>query len=248
MVEEKLFEYLNKETINVIDPALRELTINELVKITEDTLSPVCSLSKKINKPVDRWQDDIILREVPENSSVLDLGCGEGKLLKKLICEKDIKGQGIEISDEAVFRCIEKGVPIFQANLDEGLVEFENGSYDYVILEETLQTLHSPIKVLREMLRVGRKGIVSFPNFGYWRVRLYLALKGKMPVTEELPHHWYDTPNIHLLTLLDFFDWVKEENVNITKGYLLSEGEICPLEKADNLFSDEVLLIIERKD
>jgi len=133
-----------------------------------------------------------------------------------------------------------------QADLDAGLRGFGEGSFDYAILEETVQTLRRPLDVLNGMLRVARHGIVSFPNFGFWRVRLDLALGGRMPVTEGLPHRWHDTPNIHLLTLQDFLDWSVESGVFVQSGYALGRDGVQPLRDDDNLFAEEVLLVIGR--
>ena len=121
-------------------------------------------------------------------------------------------------------------------------------SFDYVILEETLQTLHRPIFVLGEMLRVGRRGIVSFPNFGYWRVRLQLAATGRMPVTERLPYKWHDTPNIHLLTLDDFKSWARAGGIKVIRGFVLADGLVREMGKDDNLIAEEALLVLEQKE
>ncbi len=193
-----------------------------------------------------RWQDAVIEQMVPVGASVLDLGCGNGHLLGRLIRDKGVRGQGVEVDFEAVLACIDQGIPVYHADLDQGLSGFQDASFDYVILEETVQTLHRPLKVLKEMLRVGGRGLVSFPNFGCWNVRLSLAVKGRMPVTEELPHAWYNTPNIHLLTLEDFHCWAAEHQVRITGGYAFLEGEARPLDyPSDNLLAEEVLLAIE---
>lgn len=145
-----------------------------------------------------------IVRLVPEGSKVLDLGCGDGRLLRMLMESKNVRGRGVDIDEENVVECIRKGLSVFQGDLDEGLADYQEGSYDYVILNRTLQVVYRPDYVIKEMLRVGRKAIVSFPNFGHWRVRLDLMLTGLMPVTRMLPFEWYNTPNIHLLTIKDF--------------------------------------------
>jgi len=195
---------------------------------------------------VGRWQDAIIEREIPAGATVLDLGCGGGELLERLIRGRSVRGQGIELNPESVFACVERGVPVFNIDLDQGLAGFADHSFDYIILEETLQTLHRPLDVLREMLRVGRHGVVSFPNFAFWRVRLDLAVRGRMPVTGGLPHRWYNTPNIHLLTLEDFLEWAREEGVAILHGYSLVEGEPRAMGPDDNLQAEEVLLFVEK--
>ncbi|MCX7935525.1 MAG: methionine biosynthesis protein MetW [Planctomycetota bacterium] len=192
-----------------------------------------------------RWQDGIIEQQIPPGASVLDLGCGSGVLLTRLIEIKQVRGQGVELDPIEVMKCVERGVPVFQADLDEGLQGFPDKGFDYVVLEETLQTLRRPREVLREMMRVGRRGIVSFPNFGYWRVRLDLGVRGRMPVTARLPYRWYDTPNIHLFTVQDFVDWAEEDHFRIAAGYALAEGQIREIQVSDNLYAEEALFIIE---
>lgn len=199
-------------------------------------------------KPGVRWQDDLIEKEIPKAASVLDLGCNDGLLLGRLSAKKRARVQGIELNTDSVGRCVERGVPVIHADLDAGLGGFMDKSFDYVILEETLQTLHRPIFVLGEMLRVGRRGIVSFPNFGYWRVRLQLAATGRMPVTDRLPYKWYDTPNIHLLTLDDFKSWARSGGIRVAKGYVLAEGLVREMGKDDNLIAEEALLVLEHKE
>ena len=140
---------------------------------------------------------------IPEGASVLDLGCGDGSLLRYLKDARKIRGYGVEISDNNIEACIRNGVNVIQNDLESGLLGFENGSFDYVILSQTLQATRHTEPLMQEMLRVGREGIVSFPNFGYWKNRLNV-LRGRMPVFKDLPYQWYDTPNIHLCTLHDF--------------------------------------------
>jgi methionine biosynthesis protein MetW len=199
-------------------------------------------------KPGLRWQDDLIEREIPRGASVLDLGCNDGLLLGRLASKKRARVQGIELNTESVGRCVERGVPVIHADLDAGLGGFLDKSFDYVILEETLQTLHRPIFVLGEMLRVGKRGIVSFPNFGYWRVRLQLAATGRMPVTDRLPYKWHDTPNIHLLTLDDFKSWARSGSIRVVKGYVLADGLVREMGKDDNMIAEEALLVLELKE
>ncbi|UQZ88667.1 methionine biosynthesis protein MetW [Deltaproteobacteria bacterium Smac51] len=192
-----------------------------------------------------RWQDQVILDEIPKNSSVLDLGCGDGELLAQLIRVLDVRGQGVELDPLAVMNSIDRGVPVLNIDLDHGLGDFADQSFDYVILESTLQTLKAPMTLMKEMLRVGRRGIVSFPNFGHWRVRFDLAMRGRMPRTKGLPYGWHDTPNIHLFTLADFLDWTDSHDVKVTSALGLTDGRVHSLTREDNLTVEEALLFLE---
>jgi methionine biosynthesis protein MetW len=158
---------------------------------------------------------------VSPGARVLDLGCGDGTLLKLLVDEKGVFARGVEISDEGVLQCVSRGLAVDHADLDQGLGDYPDDSFDYVILSQTLQTVRKPDLVLKEMLRVGRTGIVSFPNFGYWRVRAALLLTGRMPKTDYLPYEWYDTPNIHLLTVKDFRVHCAEQGIRIRRALFL---------------------------
>lgn len=145
-----------------------------------------------------------IARWIRPHSRVLDLGCGDGLLLAHLATQRHCTGYGLEIDTDNVVAAIGRGVDVIQLDLDDGLADFEDASFDYVVMAQTLQAVRHPDRLLREMLRVGREGIVTFPNFGHWRSRLDIAVHGHMPVSPALPHEWYDTPNIHLCTLRDF--------------------------------------------
>lgn len=230
-----------------MDPALLGVGSGYLLEF----MTRVGSSSKRLmgpdGRPLLRWQDDLILAMIPEDATVLDLGCGGGELLARLMGEKGVRGQGVELDPEAVFACVERGVPVFQTDLDGGLRGFPERNFDYVVLEETLQTLHQPHVILDELLRVARSGIVSFPNFGYWRVRMDLAVRGRMPVSEWLPFRWFDSPNIHLFTLQDFLDWCREKGVAVVEGHVLAEGQIRELREGDNLYAEEVLLRVEKR-
>lgn len=151
-----------------------------------------------------RFSYDEIARLVRPGSTVLDLGCGDGELLGLLRNTRGATVRGVEIEEEMIRACLQKGISVFQGDLDEGLKEYQTGSYDYVILNETLQMIHEPVQLLREMVRVGRRAIVNFPNFGNLLNRLQLLLRGRMPVNRDLPYEWYDTPNIHFCTRHDF--------------------------------------------
>jgi methionine biosynthesis protein MetW len=193
-----------------------------------------------------RWQDEIIAREIPKGARVLDLGCGDGALLERLMRDLGVRGQGVEIDPEAVFSCVERGVAVMQADLDEGLRRFPDQVFDVVVLEETLQTLTNPHEMLAEILRVGRRGIVSFPNFAHWRVLVDLVASGRMPVTEWLPYPWYETANIHPFTLQDLLDWASTSGVRVVAGYAYENGEVRRLGSDDNLHAEEVLIVVEK--
>jgi methionine biosynthesis protein MetW len=145
---------------------------------------------------IDQW--------IKPNSRILDLGCGDGTLLRYLTDHKNVRGYGLEISPEGIQACVAKGVNVIEQNLDEGLENFDDGSFDTVIMSQTLQTMRYPKETLAEMSRIGKECIVTIPNFGHWRARLQLLFKGRMPVSDLLPYEWYDTPNIHFCTFLDF--------------------------------------------
>jgi methionine biosynthesis protein MetW len=161
-----------------------------------------------------RYDFELISRWIPEGSRVLDLGCGDGVLLAGLAATKGTKGYGIEIDDANVLASVKNGVNVVQTNIESGLANFEDGSFDFVILSQTLQAMRNAESVINEMLRVGREGIVTFPNFGYWRHRLDI-LRGHMPVSKSLPYSWYDTPNIHLCTVKDFEDLCEKVGAEI---------------------------------
>ena len=157
----------------------------------------------------------IIQQWIKPDSQVLDLGCGEGALLKHLQQQKNVRGYGLEINPDKITRCIQNGVNVIEQNLDTGLGNFKDNSLDTVVMAQALQAVQRPDELVDEMLRIGNQAIVTFPNFGYWRTRLYLLLKGRMPMSESLPYNWYDTPNIHLCTFKDFEQLCKSKGIRI---------------------------------
>ncbi len=158
---------------------------------------------------------------IPKGASVLDLGCGDGSLLRYLKETRAVRGYGVEINDPDIVSCIANGMNVIQNDLESGLSDFEDGSFDFVILSQTLQATRHTEALIREMLRVGREGIVSFPNFGYWKNRLNV-LRGHMPVSQELPYQWYDTPNVHLCTLHDFEMFCDRQRVAILERRVMT--------------------------
>lgn len=160
---------------------------------------------------------------IQQGSRILDLGCGDGTLLKFLIDTKQVQGYGLEIDPAQINICIDKGLNVIEQNLDRGLGNFADKSFDTVLMTQALQTLHFPHLVLDEMLRVGKECIVTFPNFGHWKARFYLATRGRMPVSDLLPYEWYNTPNIHFCTFNDFEVLCRERNIKVIHRQVVNE-------------------------
>ncbi|HYH41252.1 MAG TPA: methionine biosynthesis protein MetW [Burkholderiales bacterium] len=164
-----------------------------------------------------------IAESIATGSSVLDLGCGDGTLLRYLKETRSTTGYGVEIADEGVLACVKNGVSVVQSDLERGLSGFEDDSFDYVVLSQTLQAMKNSEIIIREMLRVGREGIVTFPNFGYWKNRLEV-LRGRMPVSDNLPFEWFNTPNVRLCTVADFERFCAERDITIVERKVLTNG------------------------
>ncbi len=182
---------------------------------------------------------------IPQGASVLDLGCGDGSLLRYLQGTSKVQGYGVEISDDNIVACIQNQVNVIQGDLESGLSGFESNAFDYVILSQTLQATRHTEPLMQEMLRVGREGVVSFPNFGYWRNRMNI-LQGNMPVSEVLPYQWYDTPNIHLCTLIDFETFCYDNKIHILDRRVMtgdSEIKLLP-----NLLGSTAVYRFKRAD
>jgi methionine biosynthesis protein MetW len=178
---------------------------------------------------------NVIAEWVKPRSKVLDLGCGDGSLLRYLNDARQTTGYGVEIEDENILACVRNGVNVIQSDLERGLLGFNTDSFDYVILSQTLQAVRRTERIVREMLRVGREGIVTFPNFGYWRHRLQV-LSGNMPKSSKLPYHWYDTPNVHLCTIDDFEAFCREHELRIIERVVMNDGS--PVTALPNLLGD----------
>jgi len=166
-----------------------------------------------------------IYKIIQPGSRVLDLGAGSGDLLKALERHKGATVRGVEISEEGIMECIAKGIPVYQSNLDEGLADYGAQSFDYVILSQTLQQVHKPKLILQEIVRVGKIGVVSIPNFGHWHIRFQLLLRGTMPKTTYIPYDWYETPNIHLLSISDFRELCRGLGIQILNEWPVSLKE-----------------------
>jgi methionine biosynthesis protein MetW len=187
---------------------------------------------------------------VPPGSRVLDVGCGDGTLLAYLTRFKQVDGRGLELSMARVRAAVTHGLPVIQGNLETDLKDYPTGAFDYVILSQTLQATHNPRAVMEELLRIGKRAIVSFPNFGHWRVRMSVMFGGRMPVTPTLSDAWFDTPNIHLCTVLDFIDLCRLMRVDIENGFALdATGQrlgFAATSKRANLLSEQALFVLTR--
>ena len=194
---------------------------------------------------------DLIESLIDNKSTILDIGCGEGDLIQQLQNNKQADIRGLEINGELVRTAISKGLSVIQGNAEKDLTQYYDQSFDYVILSQTLQAMFNPKNVLNELLRIGAKTIVSFPNFGHWRIRTQLLFKGKMPITKELPYEWYDTPNIHFFTLKDFLEMCRMTNIYIERSIgLTSQGrqfEITNHTLTSNLITNEAIFLLSKK-
>ena len=193
----------------------------------------------------------VITELIEENSRVLDVGCGDGDLMKFLLQNKTIDIRGLEISKKNVQNCLSKGLAVIEGNAENDLSQFPNNSFDYVILSQTLQAFLNPERVINELLRIGKRAIVTIPNFGHWKMRLHLLIKGTMPVTEVLPNEWYNTPNLHMCSIKDFFNFCEKRNIKIFRSLALNKEKISSIDLSNlgikNLISDLGIFLIENK-
>jgi len=192
----------------------------------------------------------IIVDLIEEKTRVLDVGCDDGTLMESLKKNKNVDARGIEISKDKVQICVSKGLTVIEGNAELDLKQFPNDSFDYVVLGQTLQAFVNPEIVIRELLRVGKKAIITIPNFGHWKVRLNLLIKGTMPITESLPNDWYNTPNIHMCTIKDFVKFSKIINFKIFKSLALTNKNISNINNSNlfykNLFAELGIFLIEK--
>jgi methionine biosynthesis protein MetW len=192
----------------------------------------------------------VIANLIEKDKRVLDIGCADGTLMKFLKDNKNINIRGLEISKNKVQNCIAKGLTVIEGNAEKDLKQFPDKSFDYVVLSQTLQAFLNPELVINELLRVGKKAIVTIPNFGYWKIRLHLLTKGTMPITKTLPDEWHDTPNLHMCTIKDFVHFIKSRNFKIFKSLALNNQNVSLINNANlgfkNLFADLGIFLIEK--
>ena len=197
-----------------------------------------------------KYEFQIITQLINKQSRVLDVGCGDGGLMQYLKENKNVDIRGLEISKNNVRKCISKGLTTIEGDAEKDLIQFPNKSFDYVILSQTLQAFLNPQLVINELLRVGKQAIVTIPNFGYWKIRLHLLLKGTMPVTKTLPNEWYDTPNLHMCTIKDFVEFCKRNEFKLNKSLALNENKFSNIKVSNlnikNLTSDLGIFVLEK--
>jgi len=198
--------------------------------------------------PAARLTDEIIIAQIAPGSRVVDLGCGDGRLLSRLRKEHDCSVLGVELDLDELLSSLANGIPVVQADLDRGLPEIPDRSFDFAVLSQTLQQVRHPKAVLAEILRVSQRALVVVPNFAHWKVRLQVIRQGRAPVTESLPYEWYDTPNLHFMSMYDFRDLAKSLNVRIVKESPIIKGRAVDRAWAANLRADSAMYVLERSD
>ena len=193
----------------------------------------------------------IISSMVKNNSRILDIGCADGQLLHLLEKEKNVSGQGIEINHDKVEKCLKRGLSVIEGDANKEIINYPKESFDYVILSQTLQTVERPKWLVNEILRIGKNAIISFPNFGYWLCRAQIVLEGKMPVTNDLKLPWYDTQNIHLCTIKDFYNLILELNLQIDNKFGLNKKKVLPFPLnlfSLNMFASHAVFLVSKKN
>ena len=197
-----------------------------------------------------RFEDDVLAGLIDINSRVLDVGCGDGNLLLHLKKNKKVDGRGIEIDQKKVQESVAKGLAVIEVDAEKDLISYPNSSFDFAILNQSLQQFYDPRKVMNELLRIAKKAIITIPNFGYWKVRLQLVLRGTMPVTKNLPYTWYNTPNLHMCTIKDFYNLCRLDNITIEKSISVSSDKISNIQRGNleikNLLSEIGIFLIKK--
>jgi methionine biosynthesis protein MetW len=192
---------------------------------------------------------EVISQIIKNNKKVLDVGCGDGTLMEYLKLKQQNNVRGLEPQKKFVQKCIAKGLSVIEGDAEKELIQFPEKSFDYVILSQTLQAFIAPEEVLKQLLRIGKQTIVSIPNFGYWKVRIHLLIKGTMPITKNLPNEWYNTPNLHMCTIRDFFNFCKEKNIEINRSLCLTNEKTSEITKSNifykNIFSQLGIFLIK---
>jgi methionine biosynthesis protein MetW len=196
-----------------------------------------------------KFEDDILSGLIDINSRVLDVGCGDGSLLLHLKKNKRVDGRGLEIDQKLVQESVAKGLAVIEGDAEKDLLQFPDSSFDFVILSQTLQAFLNPEIVIKELLRVGKKAIVTIPNFGFWKVRLHLLIKGTMPITKNLPDEWYNTPNLHMCTIKDFYNFCENRRIKLDNSLALHNEKISSINKLNlnikNLSAELGIFLIE---
>ena len=194
----------------------------------------------------------IIANLIKDHTRVLDVGCADGTLMKFLKENKDIDARGLEISKNKVQNCIGKGLSVIEGNAEKDLQQFPNTSFDYAILSQTIQAFYNPEKVIEDLLRVSKKAIVTIPNFGFWKIRLKLLIEGTMPVTKNLPDEWYNTPNLHMCTIKDFYNFTKKRNIKISQSLAVHNERATTIKELNrgikNLTAELGIFLIEKNE
>lgn len=197
-----------------------------------------------------RFEDDVLAGLIDINSRVLDVGCGDGNLLLHLKKNKKVDGRGIEIDQKKVQESVAKGLAVIEGDAEKDLISYPNSSFDFAILNQSLQQFYDPRKVMNELLRIAKKAIITIPNFGYWKVRLQLVLQGTMPITKNLPYTWYNTPNLHMCTIKDFYNLCRLDNITIEKSISVSSDKISNIQRGNleikNLLSEIGIFLIKK--
>ncbi len=197
-----------------------------------------------------RFEDDVLAGLIDINSRVLDVGCGDGNLLLHLKKNKKVDGRGIEIDQKKVQESVAKGLAVIEGDAEKDLISYPNSSFDFAILNQSLQQFYDPRKVMNELLRIAKKAIITIPNFGYWKVRLQLVLRGTMPVTKNLPYTWYNTPNLHMCTIKDFYNLCRLDKITIEKSISVSSDKISNIQRGNleikNLLSKIGIFLIKK--